>query len=394
MVEIQCFLVKPPGKKWIGGAVAGQVASFINGEWVTISNSSNHWLIPVQKAAGPLSTLLSGFTRLYRNKLRPDISDDHTATRAWIELRERTEHLTKALEQTKNVDSLQAAESIVCAGLIECCDHFNDGYTKKGLNPETVNKFHRNYQALAAHVNSPTNIRSEAYYDHGMWVRSQAREQCPVTRFRSAAERLRTIRVTDENDGKFFLHRICAAAARVAIACEDSGWLYLSHDGIPPEPVLKDKPVDQTEPCFSYWCAICRGLEHPLENVGWNKQAIESANVCELMARMIEQLDENSPQSAKSFLPGVTVDSAARIAKSGENEIKFGRKLKQWEMFSALYKAGADGMSRDDLHHSLWPESGDKSNVDTQKRLLNETLLPLRIEVAADGRGIWRLKTI
>lgn len=92
---------------------------------------------------------------------------------------------------------------------------------------------------------------------------------------------------------------------------------------------------------------------------------------------------------------GLCIDEVNRILTRNGQKALFGQKSKAWQLFIALCKARENGKSRNDLYTEIWGTvSVDENNLDQQKKILERVLEPLRLEVATDKRGIWKLAEI
>ena len=96
------------------------------------------------------------------------------------------------------------------------------------------------------------------------------------------------------------------------------------------------------------------------------------------------------PEDPKDFL-GIAIDLMNRTVSRNDKTARFEGKTKAWMLLHAVYSSGDEGQSREDLIGQIWPTKVvNDNNLDQQKSIVNELLLPLRIEIAAD-RGIWKL---
>jgi hypothetical protein len=92
---------------------------------------------------------------------------------------------------------------------------------------------------------------------------------------------------------------------------------------------------------------------------------------------------------------GLCVDETKRKVTRDGVCVRFGKKDVTWELFIALYKAGETGRSREELYQDVYGEEVRTENaLDQQKKALGELFEPLRVEVATNNRGIWKLAII
>lgn len=76
------------------------------------------------------------------------------------------------------------------------------------------------------------------------------------------ASELRAIEADSPYDGEFYLHGICATAARLVSECNAIGVLRISTGNLQPNPnAFLKTPIGSPEPWYDVWLAICRILE-------------------------------------------------------------------------------------------------------------------------------------
>jgi hypothetical protein len=86
--------------------------------------------------------------------------------------------------------------------------------------------------------------------------------------------------------------------------------------------------------------------------------------------------------------------TASRAVDGEERTAEFGRKLKPWDMFRRLLECGPDGMLKAELQKVLDMESRDEAALRGHKGTVNTIVECLRVEIDADGRGVWRIKEL
>ena len=97
---------------------------------------------------------------------------------------------------------------------------------------------------------------------------------------------------------------------------------------------------------------------------------------------------ETVPRPEPSFL-NCFVDVGERDVTRGLVTVRFGKKEKAWALFLALFKAADAGLDRTELFDALWGEAPKQlNNLDQQKGIANEVLLPAGLEITADNRGV------
>jgi hypothetical protein len=80
-----------------------------------------------------------------------------------------------------------------------------------------------------------------------------------------------------------------------------------------------------------------------------------------------------------------------RLANEDVKTVDFKRSGKAWDVFWELFGAGPAGIAADDLFNSVWHgREVDRTNLDHQKKNVNDIIEPLRLEIVSQG-GIWRL---
>ena len=83
---------------------------------------------------------------------------------------------------------------------------------------------------------------------------------------------------------------------------------------------------------------------------------------------------------------------ATRVVNGVKQTAEFGSRLKPWKMFKLLVEAGRDGMHKDDLRKHLDMETKDEAGLRQHKGTVNTIVMEtLRVEVIADGKGVWRI---
>jgi hypothetical protein len=103
------------------------------------------------------------------------------------------------------------------------------------------------------------------------------------------------------------------------------------------------------------------------------------------------EADISTTDSGPGFL-SPEVDLVNRTVRRRENVAKFDNKTRAWLLFFYLQQAGEPGLSRDELREHIWGDQPVTDNsLDQTKKTANEVLVKIRIEIAADNRGIWRL---
>lgn len=86
---------------------------------------------------------------------------------------------------------------------------------------------------------------------------------------------------------------------------------------------------------------------------------------------------------------------ATRVVNDVEQTADFGRKLKAWDMFKLLVEAGADGMQKNELINSLGLQEKSEDALRGHKTTVNDIVLgTLRVEIDADGKGVWKIITV
>lgn len=120
---------------------------------------------------------------------------------------------------------------------------------------------------------------------------------------------------------------------------------------------------------------------------GDQEGAIESL---ELHIPIVAASEPSAADPTEQFNPlGLALDRGNwKVTRNGKTA-DFGGKKKLWPFFLKVLEAGDEGIEREALRASIWGGVGDA--VDKTKRRVNDTLLPLRIEISANGRGIFRL---
>jgi hypothetical protein len=97
------------------------------------------------------------------------------------------------------------------------------------------------------------------------------------------------------------------------------------------------------------------------------------------------------PEQVEAGYLRLTLDIAhLRVTSESAGSVEFGAK-KPWQLFHTVFSAGELGVSRSALMDSIWGEPVAGSNLDQQKRKVNETIQPIGVEIEADSRSIWRL---
>ena len=90
-------------------------------------------------------------------------------------------------------------------------------------------------------------------------------------------------------------------------------------------------------------------------------------------------------------IPGVTISLIDRSVTRDGVVVEFGNKTVAWKLFFEL-ASRPEGSPRADLLKQIWPEKTvEESNLDHRKREVNEILERMRLEIAADNHGVWRL---
>lgn len=105
----------------------------------------------------------------------------------------------------------------------------------------------------------------------------------------------------------------------------------------------------------------------------------------------------SNPNHNNSRYLGITLgDREASRSVNGESYTsKFDRKMKSWEMFCFLFKAGGNGLSRAEIGKKLWPSNAVTENtLDQHKATANAILVNIRVEIKPDNRGVWRLEDL
>ncbi|MCA9070742.1 MAG: hypothetical protein KDA84_17550 [Planctomycetaceae bacterium] len=104
---------------------------------------------------------------------------------------------------------------------------------------------------------------------------------------------------------------------------------------------------------------------------------------------------QQSLRDRSGFL-GLIVDfTALAISRKGFEIAPIELSPVPWKMFKALFDAKEDGLSKKELQNAIWGEKPVTSNnLDKQKRTVNDKLERLRVEIAADNHGVWRLATV
>jgi hypothetical protein len=96
-----------------------------------------------------------------------------------------------------------------------------------------------------------------------------------------------------------------------------------------------------------------------------------------------EDEDEDEADWLDVAIEGLVVSRHGKV-------IDFGHKHLPLQLFNLLHKAGPEGIERSYLEKELFDEPRTPNALDQHKRVLNEVLIPFRLEVKSLGsKGIW-----
>ena len=119
---------------------------------------------------------------------------------------------------------------------------------------------------------------------------------------------------------------------------------------------------------------------------------IQSIEICPNDTLTVWFKEDGGGGDAETGYLDIDVDDRKRLATRHGLRAEFGKKDTVWKLFAQVWERGEDGASRNDLMESLWPgRSVQENNLDQHKRLANDLLETLGVEIAGDGRAVWRV---